>query len=51
MATTPVGKKIKKLMAEGKTQKQAVGAAMGMKNEGRLGPDGGYKRKKSPHRA
>jgi hypothetical protein len=51
MATTNVGKKIKKLKAEGKTQKQAVGAALAMKAEGRLGPQGGYKKKKTPHRA
>jgi hypothetical protein len=48
---TAVGKKISKLVSEGKTQKAAVGAALGMKAEGRLGPEGGYKKKKSPHHA
>jgi hypothetical protein len=51
MATGPVGKKIKKLKSEGKTQKQAVGAALGMQAEGRLTKEGGYKKKKSPHHA
>ncbi len=32
-----IGKKIKKLKAEGKAQKQAVGQALGMAREGDLG--------------
>jgi hypothetical protein len=49
---SPVSKKISKLVhEEGKTQKQAVGAALGMQAEGRLTKDGGYKKKKSPHHA
>ena len=33
----PVGKKIKKLKAEGKSQKQAVAIALSMKEDGKLG--------------
>ena len=52
MATTPVGKKIKKLRAEGVKQSQAVAEALAMERDGRLTKKGGYKRvKKSPHRA
>jgi len=32
-----IGAKIRKLKREGKTQKQAVGQALGMAHEGRLG--------------
>lgn len=39
-----VGKKIKKLMHEGKPQKQAVAAALEMKRQHKLGPKGGYRR-------
>lgn len=45
MSDKRIGEKIKKLMDEGKTHRQAVGAAMGMASEGRLGPRGGYLRK------
>ena len=39
-----VSAKIAHLMdSEGKTQKQAVGQALNMEREGRLGPRGGYK--------
>ena len=41
-----VGAKVKVLMAEGKTQKQAVGEAEGMADSGRLLPGGGYRRAK-----
>lgn len=52
MAEKAVGKKIKKLMHEGKPAKQAQAVALNMQREGRLTPDGGYKRvKKTPHRA
>jgi len=41
-----VSAKIRTLVKEGKTVKQAAGAAYGMEREGRLGPKGGYKRGK-----
>lgn len=41
-----VGKKISKLVHEGKPQKQAVAMAINMKREGRLTSSGGYKRVK-----
>lgn len=41
-----IGKKIKYLKSEGKTQKQAVGEAMGMAHAGRLTPEGAYIRVK-----
>lgn len=41
-----VSEKIPVLMAEGKTQKQAVGEAEGMADEGRLRPGGIYVRAK-----
>jgi len=40
-----VGMKIEHLMVEGKTHKQAVGAAMGMARAGRITKTGGYRRK------
>ena len=39
-----VGVKIKHLMAEGKSQSQAVATALSMARAGRLGPKGGYRR-------
>ena len=33
----PVGKKIKKLMGEGKPKKQAIAIALSMKEDGKLG--------------
>ena len=33
----PVGKKIKKLMGEGKHKKQAIAIALSMKEDGKLG--------------
>lgn len=42
-----VGRKIEKLMVEGKPQKQAVATALSMKRAGRLTATGGYIRKKS----
>lgn len=39
-----VGKKISKLVHEGKSQKQAVATALAMKRRGRLTPGGGYRR-------
>ena len=44
--STAIGNKIKYLKSEGKTQRQAVGAALGMADEGRLTPSGGYIRAK-----
>jgi hypothetical protein len=41
---TPVGKKISKLVGEGKPQKQAVAIALQMERQGKLGPQGGYKK-------
>lgn len=41
-----VGKKIEILKAEGKSQNQAVGAALGMEDQHRLTDSGGYKRVK-----
>jgi hypothetical protein len=41
-----VGKKISKLVHEGKSQKQAVATALSMKRAGRLTKEGGYKRVK-----
>lgn len=38
----PVSEKIKKLMAEGKSQEQAVAMALSMEREGRLRPGGVY---------
>lgn len=46
MAKDAVGKKIAKLVGEGKAQKQAVATALNMKREGRLTPSGSYKRVK-----
>ncbi|MDD5541906.1 MAG: hypothetical protein PHX83_01905 [Acidobacteriia bacterium] len=46
MANDRVSKKIKKLRHEGVPEKQAVAEAMNMGREGRLGPRGGYHRKK-----
>lgn len=43
MKKDPVGKKIKKLMAEGKPKKQAIAIALSMKEDGKLGPRGGKK--------
>lgn len=40
-----VGKKIEKLMAEGKSQDQAVATALAMQRAGRLTARGGYRRK------
>ena len=34
----PIGAKIRKLKHEGKSQKQAVGQALGMAHQGSLGP-------------
>jgi hypothetical protein len=39
--------KISKLLSEGKPMKQAVAIALKMEEEKRLGPRGGYKKKKS----
>jgi len=44
--STPVGLKVKKLMKEGKSQKQAVATALNMKRKGRLTKSGGYKAKR-----
>lgn len=41
-----VSAKIAHLRDEGKSAKQAAGAAFGMEREGRLGPRGGYHPKK-----
>jgi hypothetical protein len=41
-----VGMKISKLRHEGIPEKQAVGEAMGMADEGRIGKRGGYRRGK-----
>jgi hypothetical protein len=41
-----VGMKISKLRHEGVKQDQAVGEAMGMESEGRIGKRGGYRRGK-----
>jgi hypothetical protein len=38
--------KISKLLSEGKPMKQAVAIALKMEEEKRLGPRGGYKKKK-----
>ena len=48
-----VSEKIPVLMAEGKTQKQAIGEAYGMERSGRLRAGGRYsrKRKRSSRRA
>ena len=43
MKKDPVGKKIKKLMDEGKPKKQAIAIALSMKEDGKLGPRGGKK--------
>ena len=37
MKKDPVGKKIKKLMGEGKPKKQAIAIALSMKEDGKLG--------------
>ena len=42
VAKKAVGKKISKLMREGKGQKQAVAESLSMKRAGRLTPGGGY---------
>lgn len=39
-----ISAKIRTLRHEGKSQKEAVGAAYGMARAGRLGPKGGYRR-------
>ena len=39
-----INKKVKKLMDEGKPQKQAIAIALSMEREGKLGPKGGYKK-------
>ena len=44
---SPESYKIEKLMKEGYPQKQAVAIALQMKKEGKLGPRGGYLKKKS----
>ena len=41
-----VSAKIAHLRREGKSAKEAAGAAYGMERKGRLGPHGGYKRSK-----
>ena len=41
-----ISAKISKLVKEGHTRKQAVAMAMSMQRSGRLGPKGGYKRKR-----
>ena len=41
---SPVSKKISKLVREGVPHRQAVAMALSMKNSGRLGPRGGYRR-------
>jgi len=46
MSKTAVGKKISKLVHEGKPQKQAEAIALQMQRSGRLTPNGGYKRVK-----
>jgi hypothetical protein len=38
-----INKKVKKLMDEGKPQKQAVAIALSMARDGKLGPQGGRK--------
>lgn len=43
-AKTAVGKKISKLVGEGKPQKQAVAIALQMERTGKLGSQGGYKK-------
>lgn len=43
-ARSRVSAKIRKLMHEGKPQKQAVAMALSMERAGRLGPKGGYQR-------
>ena len=46
----PVGKKIGKLMEEGKPKKQAIAIALSMKERGKLGPMGGKKKSKDKDR-
>lgn len=46
MSKSAVGKKIAKLVREGKPQKQAEAIALQMERSGRLTPGGGYKRVK-----
>lgn len=46
MAKSAVGKKISKLVHEGKPQKQAEAIALQMQRSGRLTANGGYKRVK-----
>jgi len=41
-----VSAKISKLVREGYTRKRAVATALQMERSGRLGPRGGYKRKR-----
>lgn len=50
-ANKAVGKKISKLMHEGKPQKQAVAMSLSMKRAGRLSPGGGYIRSKKRTRS
>ena len=45
VAKKAVGKKIAKLMKEGKPQKQAIAESLSMKRAGRLTAKGGYIRK------
>ncbi len=40
-----VGAKIRKLRHEGVSQEEAVATALSMRRSGRLGPQGGYRRK------
>lgn len=46
MSDSAVGKKIAKLVREGKPQKQAEAIALQMNRSGRLTAEGGYKRVK-----
>ena len=46
-----IGKKISKLMHEGKLQEQAIGMALGMEREHRLTDSGGYIRVKKGKRS
>jgi hypothetical protein len=41
-----ISAKIRHLIKEGKSRDQAIAIAYNMEREGRLGPRGGYKRKK-----
>lgn len=48
--TKRVRRKIEQLIEEGKPPRQAVAIAHAMEEEGRLGPRGGYRRKKGRKR-